>query len=375
MLVGGTTTPDSYWIDRETFGVKRHHPAPQRKLLALKASGGTQQEAIDPGGSSKPKLTPDEVETVARMALSAERAWDQPLDIEWCKDRTGRLYLLQARPITTLPRPTAEADRQHRHPMFSKSITRGWSLLFCQIWHRAYTREFYEQFGWGLSDVLYEGIRGTGSVYRAPSEFVTEMTRLVTERIALDPRWMQKQAQQVIEQVDATRAWLATVNQTSLSAYTDDQLAEILRDFVRRNAELGPRYVLMLWFPIRMEDHPDRDQYAEAINAAVDARIQTHSIGGAADEFARQLAAEVLGRNGLPAKLNRGVPLGDLERLLDGEPVEESTLTDYCRHFLVSREGALHRIGREDPIDELEIFEPHGGMAKQPLQHQKDRSW
>jgi phosphohistidine swiveling domain-containing protein len=343
MLVGGTTTPDSYWIDKKTLVVKNHHPASQRELLTLKASGGTQQETIGAEDSSRPKLTPSEVETVTSLALTAEREWGRPLDVEWCKDQAGKLYLLQARPITTLPRATPEEDREHRHPKFAKSITRGWSLLFCQIWHRAYTEKFYEQFGWGLSDVLYEGIDGTVSVYRAPSEFVTEMTRLVTERIERDPKWMQKQAQQVMERVDATRAWLATVKHIPLSAYTSEQLAEILKDFVKRNAELGPGYVLMLWFPIRMEDHPDRDRYADAINAAVDARIRTHSIGGAADEFARQLAVEVLARNGLPTELSRGVPLKGLERLLAGESVEENTLRGFCRHFLVSREeDALH---------------------------------
>lgn len=48
-----------------------------------------------------PVLTDEEVARIARGAAAAERAWGVPLDLEWALDREGRLWWLQARPITT----------------------------------------------------------------------------------------------------------------------------------------------------------------------------------------------------------------------------------------------------------------------------------
>jgi pyruvate, water dikinase len=342
-LVSGTATPDTYWIDKATLSVVRHRAITQQQRLTLKPRGGTQIESIDIAAGSRPKLTSDDIGALTRMAISAESAWDGPIDIEWCKDQNGALFLLQARPITTLSSSGSGITSARPHSLFTKSITRGWSLLFCQIWHRAYTHEFYSQFGWGLSDVFYEGTDGLVNVYRAPMEFVTGMTELVTKNIDEDPDWLEEQAKQVIQLADAARAWLATVTRTPLSQYTPDQLGAILDEFITQNIQLGPRYVLVLWYPIQMEKHPERARYAAAIDAAIHARIETHSVGGAADEFARQFASEVLRRAGKSEELSRATPLESLRAWLAGESdLHEDRLHAYNRQFLVTRDGVLH---------------------------------
>ena len=47
------------------------------------------------------KLTDQQIKKVATMALEIEQHYGAPLDIEWAFEK-GKLYLLQARPITTL---------------------------------------------------------------------------------------------------------------------------------------------------------------------------------------------------------------------------------------------------------------------------------
>lgn len=54
-------------------------------------------------------LTAAEVQQVADLAIRVEAAFGAPQDIEWAFDG-GRLYLLQARPITTELRPVANKD-------------------------------------------------------------------------------------------------------------------------------------------------------------------------------------------------------------------------------------------------------------------------
>lgn len=57
-----------------------------------------------------PVLSPDEVADIRSGALRAAQHWGRPMDLEWAIDRSGTLWWLQARPITTLPGDLAEMD-------------------------------------------------------------------------------------------------------------------------------------------------------------------------------------------------------------------------------------------------------------------------
>src|SRR5699024_2014739 len=53
-------------------------------------------------------LTNEEVEELARQALTIEEHYERPMDIEWAKDgNTGKLYIVQARPETVKSRTHA----------------------------------------------------------------------------------------------------------------------------------------------------------------------------------------------------------------------------------------------------------------------------
>lgn len=342
-LVQGVVTPDSYWIDKTSGSVIEHRTVDNElRQLRLDPTGGIQSEELDAVAAAAPKLTDDEVSEVVRMALLAEADWACPLDLEWSKDANGRLLLLQARPITTFS-PAGPAVRPPASPpRMAKSIVRGWSLIFCEIWHRSYTEAFYEQYDWRLSEVLYEWRAGAVTVYRAPAEFETGWNELITRSLDADPLWLHKHADELLKMVTSATAWLNEVNRRPLSDYDSEELVRILDEFVERNVTLGPRYVLMLWFPRQMESHPRREEYSEAIERAVSARIASHRLGGAADEFARRIAAEALRRHRAPAELARAIPLAALRGALTGERLNLASLAAYHRLFLVSSEGVLH---------------------------------
>jgi len=57
-----------------------------------------------------PVLTEDEVARIRTGALRAATHWGRPLDLEWAVDQAGRLWWLQARPVTTLPGDLNEMD-------------------------------------------------------------------------------------------------------------------------------------------------------------------------------------------------------------------------------------------------------------------------
>ena len=57
-----------------------------------------------------PVLSDDEVDQIRTGALQAAEHWGRPMDLEWAIDQAGKLWWLQARPVTTLPGDLNEMD-------------------------------------------------------------------------------------------------------------------------------------------------------------------------------------------------------------------------------------------------------------------------
>ncbi|NJL20930.1 MAG: phosphoenolpyruvate synthase [Leptolyngbyaceae cyanobacterium SM1_3_5] len=98
-LVGGEVDADTYEVDRAGNITSRQIA---RKEIAHRSSeNGVVTEAIDPVLAEQPALTDAQVQEIARLAREVEQRLNCPQDIEWAIAQ-GKLYLLQARPITTL---------------------------------------------------------------------------------------------------------------------------------------------------------------------------------------------------------------------------------------------------------------------------------
>jgi pyruvate,water dikinase len=62
-----------------------------------------------PGPGTGPVLTAEQAGAVASLARAVADRYGQPQDVEWAIDHDGRLWLLQARPMTALPDPVSWA--------------------------------------------------------------------------------------------------------------------------------------------------------------------------------------------------------------------------------------------------------------------------
>jgi phosphohistidine swiveling domain-containing protein len=110
-LVAGRASPDRLVLRRPDLEVVERSVAEKRSMAAAAPGGGIEERPLDPDRARAPSLDDDRARLLARLAFRAEKGSGVPLDIEWASDGAGRIAILQARPITSLPERSWE-DRQ-----------------------------------------------------------------------------------------------------------------------------------------------------------------------------------------------------------------------------------------------------------------------
>ncbi len=100
-LVDGDVEPDRWSIDRANGRVTEHHPAARERCMQPDTEGGVLRE-LPESLKAVPPLSRDELMQVHGTALRLEELFEGPQDVEWTF-RNGELFILQSRPITTLP--------------------------------------------------------------------------------------------------------------------------------------------------------------------------------------------------------------------------------------------------------------------------------
>ncbi len=100
-VVSGATNPDHFVVQTTTGEIIERRLGDKQVTIQTDASGGTR--AVET--SSLPKrfcLSDDQIHTLSTLGRQVEAQFGMPQDIEWAIDATGSIFLLQARPITTL---------------------------------------------------------------------------------------------------------------------------------------------------------------------------------------------------------------------------------------------------------------------------------
>lgn len=112
-IVQGTVNPDEFYVYKPSL--KNNKSSIVKRTMGSKAEKmicSDQQDKptviVEVPASDRKKfsLSNDDVETLARHALTIEQYYGCPMDIEWGKDgNDGKLYILQARPETVKNKP------------------------------------------------------------------------------------------------------------------------------------------------------------------------------------------------------------------------------------------------------------------------------
>ena len=112
-IVGGEVTPDHYVLDGATLQISRKQLSEQRIRIVRGEGGGSRHEDVPPRDRHVQKLPDERIRSLASLGRRIESHYRRPMDVEWCADRRG-LYIVQARPVTTLPLGSTTAGSSNR---------------------------------------------------------------------------------------------------------------------------------------------------------------------------------------------------------------------------------------------------------------------
>src|SRR6266536_2948169 len=107
-IVGGLVTPDTFVLDRKNWTITTAAIA-EKDVMTVRTPEGTHEEPVLTDQRSQPALSSSQAAELARMGVRIEELYGQPMDIEWAL-AADRFFIVQARPITSLPHQHKNID-------------------------------------------------------------------------------------------------------------------------------------------------------------------------------------------------------------------------------------------------------------------------
>jgi pyruvate,water dikinase len=133
-VVQGAVNPDEFYVFKPALA-SGHDPVLRRnrgtKLIEMVYGSdgvGVETRKVEPERSLQFCINDEEVKELARQAVTIEKHYGKPMDIEWAKDgETGKLYIVQARPETVRSRAGNTVER-YRLKQQGEALCEGRSI-------------------------------------------------------------------------------------------------------------------------------------------------------------------------------------------------------------------------------------------------------
>jgi pyruvate,water dikinase len=113
-VVSGEGEIDQYVLDK-AGGALRSSSIGRKSHRVVSAADGVKTEALDEAQALRPCLGPDLLAKLATLMRDVEKSYQFPQDIEWAV-ASGRLHLLQSRPVTAIPPRWTRDESAERFP-------------------------------------------------------------------------------------------------------------------------------------------------------------------------------------------------------------------------------------------------------------------
>ncbi len=132
-VVQGAVNPDEFYVYKPTLRqgkpaiLRRSLGAKQIRMVYSEQPGERVRNEDTPAElRSKFSITDEDVQELARQALTIEQHYERPMDIEWAKDGvSGKLFIVQARPETVKSRGKATQIERYTLGQRGPVVTEG----------------------------------------------------------------------------------------------------------------------------------------------------------------------------------------------------------------------------------------------------------
>ncbi|MDY6973183.1 MAG: PEP/pyruvate-binding domain-containing protein [Thermodesulfobacteriota bacterium] len=124
-LVSGEASPDTFYVDRKSFRIKRKEIADKPHRIAPLSEKGTRLEETPETARQLPAIDDDVVRLISEYSLKLEDHFGSPQDVEWCIDRSGRLFILQSRPLGLAQSRQQDVPEVKDYPGYPVLLSKG----------------------------------------------------------------------------------------------------------------------------------------------------------------------------------------------------------------------------------------------------------
>ena len=125
-VVSGMVNPDHFVVDTQKGTIVERRLGDKRVAVRAAAGSGTERVELA-AGEDEASLSDGQILALAKLGARVEEHYGSPQDTEWAIDVDGKIWLLQARPITTLfPLPAnVPTNDEDLRVYFSFSVAQG----------------------------------------------------------------------------------------------------------------------------------------------------------------------------------------------------------------------------------------------------------
>lgn len=109
-VVSGAVTTDDIVVDAAAGRVEQRRTA-DKNVMTVYDGTGTAEQPVPERKRREPVLDDDAAAVLARHGTAIAKHFGAPQDVEWAR-AAGEFFILQARPITVLPEPSADAPTE-----------------------------------------------------------------------------------------------------------------------------------------------------------------------------------------------------------------------------------------------------------------------
>ena len=151
-VVSWMITPDNYIVNKKTWEIKKNISR-QAKKLALSDKSWTKEVDIPVNEQSNQKLSDENIKKLAELAVKIENHYWKPMDTEWAIEN-WELFMLQARPITTLNEMSVETTLE-KYDFFVNWTSDSDKRLIIEYINKIINNHNYIEFQWWISNMCF----------------------------------------------------------------------------------------------------------------------------------------------------------------------------------------------------------------------------